>query len=455
MDQTEQTGIPGSIGEPVLSGQAGPGSQPIVSPSGMPGQNGERGQTGEAEQNEVQPALVIRGVSKHFGSRRILSGINLEVYPGEIFGFLGPNGSGKTTTIKLILGLLSMETGEILIDGHSVRSNFEAALARVGGIIENPEMYKYLTGYENLELYARMYTPHIPKARIDEVTRLVGLGGRIHDKVGRYSLGMRQRLGVAQALLASPRLLVLDEPTNGLDPVGIHDLRELLRHVARTEGTAVFISSHLLAEMDQMCDRVGILENGTVVGVHSVKELHNTAGEAETVKVKVKLHIATSDPDRVEAVIREMNGAAESRAAEENSAVPGGKACADGISAVLLDRAPDPDSEIAGSVFVTVVTDRADVRGLIRRLALSDAEFHAILPVRRSLEDAYLSMTRPLGGTGAGPDPAKKNPFPPGNPPESGGSAPEAPGAPTAFAGETKGATEGKKASSGKDGVAE
>ena len=443
MDQTEQTGIPGSIGEPVLSGQAGPETQPDASSSEEPGQS------------EVQPALVIRGVSKHFGSRRILSGINLEVYPGEIFGFLGPNGSGKTTTIKLILGLLSMETGEILIDGHSVRSNFEAALARVGGIIENPEMYKYLTGYENLELYARMYTPHIPKARIDEVTRLVGLGGRIHDKVGRYSLGMRQRLGVAQALLASPRLLVLDEPTNGLDPVGIHDLRELLRHVARTEGTAVFISSHLLAEMDQMCDRVGILENGTVVGVHSVKELHNTAGEAETVKVKVKLHIATSDPDRVEAVIREMSGAAESRAAED--AVPGGGACADGISAVLLDRAPDPDPDTAGSVFVTVVTDRADVRGLIRRLALSDAEFHAILPVRRSLEDAYLSMTHPLGGTGAGPNPAKKNPFPPGNPPESGGSAPEASGTSTAFAGKTKerDASEGKKASLGKDGEAE
>lgn len=377
MDQTEQTGVPGGIGEPVLSGQAGPETQPDASSSGEPGQS------------EIQPALVIRGVSKHFGSRRILSGINLEVYPGEIFGFLGPNGSGKTTTIKLILGLLSMETGEILIDGHSVRSNFEAALARVGGIIENPEMYKYLTGYENLELYARMYTPHIPKARIDEVTRLVGLGGRIHDKVGRYSLGMRQRLGVAQALLASPRLLVLDEPTNGLDPVGIHDLRELLRHVARTEGTAVFVSSHMLAEMDLMCDRVGILENGTVVGVHSVKELHG----AVSVSDRTKLQIATTMPDRAEAAMLELNGADGAQA----DGTPAGAAPV----VTLLGRAPDSESEVAGSVLVSVSVEREKARELIRRLALSDVEFHAILPVRRSLEDAYLSMTTPLGGNHA------------------------------------------------------
>ena len=146
--------------------------------------------------HQIKPILTVRGLSKSLGGRKILHNLSFDVYPGEIYGFLGPNGSGKTTTIKLILGLLRLESGDIWIDGNNIREDFESAVAKVGGIIENPEMYKYLTGRENLEQYARMYGD-ISKERMDEVIRMVGLEGRIGDKISKYSLGMRQRLGVA------------------------------------------------------------------------------------------------------------------------------------------------------------------------------------------------------------------------------------------------------------------
>lgn len=218
---------------------------------------------------QKQPVLSIKNVSKHLGKRKILSDITLDVHEGEIFGFLGPNGSGKTTTIKLILGLLRMENGEISICGHDNVKDFEAAMRCVGGIIENPEMYKYLTGRQNLEQYLRMY-PELPRERIDEVVRLVRMESRINDKISKYSLGMRQRLGIAQAVLHHPRLLILDEPTNGLDPAGIKELRDVLKTLSREEGVAVFVSSHMLSELQLMCDRVGIIDRGVTVGFRSL-----------------------------------------------------------------------------------------------------------------------------------------------------------------------------------------
>ena len=219
------------------------------------------------EQNTT--VLSIKHVSKHLGRRKILSDITLDVKAGEIFGFLGPNGSGKTTTIKLILGLLRMESGEISICGHDNVKEFEDAMRCVGGIIENPEMYKYLTGRQNLEQYARMY-PDLPRERIDEVIRLVRMESRIDDKIAKYSLGMRQRLGIAQAVLHNPRLLILDEPTNGLDPAGIKELRDVLKTLSREQGVAVFVSSHMLSELQLMCDRVGIIDRGVTVGYRSL-----------------------------------------------------------------------------------------------------------------------------------------------------------------------------------------
>ena len=191
---------------------------------------------------------------------------------GEVFGFLGPNGAGKTTTIKMLLGLMSITKGEMYIDGFNVEKDFEKAIAKVGGIVENPDLYKYLTGYQNLLHFWRMY-PDVKRERIDEVIKIVGLEKRIHDKIKKYSLGMRQRLGVAQALLNSPKLLVLDEPTNGLDPAGIHELRNHLRKLAREENIAVIVSSHLLSEMELMCDRVGIIQNGKLVRIQDMKEM--------------------------------------------------------------------------------------------------------------------------------------------------------------------------------------
>ncbi|MDF2670613.1 MAG: transporter ATP-binding protein [Paenibacillus sp.] len=221
------------------------------------------------------PILQLRNVTKRVGNKTIIDGLSLEVPKGEVFGFLGPNGAGKTTTIRMVVGLMKISEGEIVIDGESITKNFESAIAKVGAIVENPEMYKYLTGYQNLIHFARM-SPGVTKERIQEVITLVALENRIHDKVKNYSLGMRQRLGVAQALLHKPKLLILDEPTNGLDPAGIRELRDYLRKLTQVEGTSVVVSSHLLSEMELMCDRVAIIKNGKVIDVRLIKEYANT-----------------------------------------------------------------------------------------------------------------------------------------------------------------------------------
>jgi ABC-2 type transport system ATP-binding protein len=221
---------------------------------------------------EVKTIVQIKNVTKKIGKKVIIDNLTFDVRSGEVFGFLGPNGAGKTTTIKMLLGLMSITKGEMFIDGVDVEKDFEKAIAKVGGIVENPDLYKYLTGYQNLVHYLRMY-PDIKKERIDEVIKISGLEKRIHDKVKTYSLGMRQRLGVAQALINSPKLLVLDEPTNGLDPAGIHELRAYLRKLAMEENVAVIVSSHLLSEMELMCDRVGIIQNGKLVRIQDMKEM--------------------------------------------------------------------------------------------------------------------------------------------------------------------------------------
>lgn len=218
----------------------------------------------------VKPVASLKGVTKKIGSKTLISDLTLDIPPGQIFGFLGPNGAGKTTTIRMMVGLISISRGDIMICGHSIKDHYEEAIAQVGAIVENPEMYKFLTGYQNLRQYARM-VPGVTKARIQEVVELVGLSQRIHDKVKSYSLGMRQRLGVAQALLHRPKLLILDEPTNGLDPQGIRELRDYLRQLCRTEGTTVFVSSHLLSEMELMCDSVAIIQNGRLIDVKQLK----------------------------------------------------------------------------------------------------------------------------------------------------------------------------------------
>ncbi|NFH91770.1 ABC transporter ATP-binding protein [Clostridium botulinum] len=229
----------------------------------------------------MKAVLELKNVSKVMGNTALVEDISFTVNKGEIFGFLGPNGAGKTTTIKMITGLYSISKGEIYIDGKNVKKQFEKALQGVGGIIENPEMYGYLSGKDNLKIYARMHGG-ITKQRIDEVVNLVKLGNRINDKVSKYSLGMRQRLGVAQALLHKPKLLILDEPTNGLDPMGIKELRETLRELCDKEGLSVMVSSHLLSEMELMCDRFGIIDSGKIIDIKTIDDIKKN----ESVNIK-------------------------------------------------------------------------------------------------------------------------------------------------------------------------
>lgn len=239
-----------------------------------------------------EPVVRLEGVTKRVSSKTLVENVTLDIPPGQVFGFLGPNGAGKTTTIRMMVGLTSISQGDIKICGSSIKEHFEEAVSHVGAIVENPEMYKFLTGYQNLRHFARMMSG-ITEARIEEVVRLVGLSNRIHDKVKTYSLGMRQRLGVAQAILHRPKLLILDEPTNGLDPQGIRELRDYLRHLCHEEGTTVFVSSHLLSEMELMCDSVAIIQNGRLIDVRSLKEIREEGQSAA-----VETEFVVDDPEQ-------------------------------------------------------------------------------------------------------------------------------------------------------------
>ncbi|OMF15171.1 ABC transporter ATP-binding protein [Paenibacillus amylolyticus] len=223
-----------------------------------------------AEQ-QYDSVLSVQNLKKRIGRKWIIKDVTFDVKPGEIFGFLGPNGAGKTTTIRMLVDLIKPTEGKIKVCGYDVNRDPERALKYVGSIVENPEVYTYLTGWENLEHFARMQ-PGVDNERIQEVVDIVRLDQRIHDKVRTYSLGMRQRLGIAQALLGRPRLLILDEPTNGLDPKGIKELRVFIKQLA-SEGMAVFVSSHLLSEIQLLCDRVAIISAGRVLAVGGVSEL--------------------------------------------------------------------------------------------------------------------------------------------------------------------------------------
>lgn len=293
-----------------------------------------------------EPVVRFKNVVKTIGRKTIIEGLTLDVPPGQVFGFLGPNGSGKTTTIRMMTGLMKLTAGDIAICGHSITADFEQAIAQVGAIVENPEMYGYLSGYSNLLQYARM-RPDVPKERIDEVVRFMGLQHRIHDKVSTYSLGMRQRLGVAQAILHRPKLLILDEPTNGLDPQGIRELRDYLRELARREGTTVFVSSHLLSEMELMCDSVAIIQAGKLIDMRQL----NGEADAET------LLETTFDVDQMEAAIALLEG-----------------------------------GEIRDGRLV-VRTNREGIAEINARLVQAGIAVYGIRPQKRSLEDQFLEIT--------------------------------------------------------------
>lgn len=217
----------------------------------------------------TQPIVQLQNISKTIGGKQLIQQLNIDLYPGQITGFLGPNGAGKTTTIRMMTGLMHPTEGNVIIDGLSLKENYEEAISKVGVIVENPEMYKFMSGYKNLLHFARMHK-NVTKERIEEVVKQVGLEKRIHEKVSTYSLGMRQRLGLAQALLHRPKFLILDEPTNGLDPAGIREFRMYLRKIAAEDGVSVFVSSHLLSEIELMCDRVAVIQNGKLIDIRDI-----------------------------------------------------------------------------------------------------------------------------------------------------------------------------------------
>lgn len=214
--------------------------------------------------------LEIKNVSKKIGKKQILKDITLEVKQGEIFGFVGPNGAGKTTLIKTMLGLYKQDSGSITINGFNIKTEFEKAMENIGAIIENPEMYDYLSGKDNLKIYKMI--GNVSDEALEEIIKTVKLENRINNKVKTYSLGMRQRLGLAQALISNPKLLILDEPTNGLDPIGIKELRELLKKISKEKNISVFVSSHILSEIELMCDRIAIIDGGSLIEIKDLKD---------------------------------------------------------------------------------------------------------------------------------------------------------------------------------------
>lgn len=299
--------------------------------------------------------VELKNVSKMIKGRKIIDSLSFTVEEGEVFGFLGPNGAGKTTTIRMIVGLINMSDGDIFICGSSIKKEFEKAVQHVGAIVENPEMYKFLSGYDNLVHYARM-TKGVSKAKINEVVELVGLTDRIQDKVKTYSLGMRQRLGLAQCLLHDPKVLILDEPTNGLDPAGIREIRDHLRMLARDRGMAVIVSSHLLSEMEMMCDRIGIIQQGKLVDVQSVKDFVSNTEKLYEVELECI--------DEALSAVREY--------------LPGIKV-----------------SKSTTGLEIPVTKDQ--IPALVKLLASKDFSIYGIREVSKTLEDRFLEVTNEKG----------------------------------------------------------
>jgi ABC-2 type transport system ATP-binding protein len=244
--------------------------------------------------------VEVDRLSKSFGGVRALSEVSFSIEEGEVLGFLGPNGAGKTTTIRILLGLLRGDGGTARIAGHDCWTDHAHASRFFGATLEQPGFYGFLSGRDNLRQFARMLGP-VDEKQITQLLDLVGMTERANDKVKRYSMGMRQRLALAQALLGNPQLLVLDEPTNGLDPNGIHGLRILLRKLASEQGLTIFFSSHLLPEVEELCDRVVVLHRGEVRASGPLSELMNVKG--------FRYRIDVSDVEQALKVVRSVDGA--------------------------------------------------------------------------------------------------------------------------------------------------
>ncbi len=313
------------------------------------------------------PAIQTTGLTKRFGERVAVEDVDLVVPRGSAFGFLGPNGAGKTTTIRMLLGLTRASAGEMRVLGHHVPSERSIALQRVGAIVEDPHFHPYLSGRENLRIVAAVRGPEAA-ARIDPALARVGLAERADEKVKRYSQGMRQRLGVARCLLADPLLLILDEPTNGLDPGGIQEFREMIRAMVEQEGRTVFLSSHLLDEVEKICDAAAIVDRGKIITQGPIAELAEGGARHELI-------IGVDDAEQALSVLGASELVREARRSDE------------GIRVILSG-----DPRTAALLNATLVKAGVSVLRLE--------------PVRHSLEQRFLEITSRLDATPEGARPA-------------------------------------------------
>jgi len=228
----------------------------------------------------LEKVIEINNLSKVYNNGRGITDINLEINRGDIFGFLGPNGAGKTTAMKVMTGLIKPDSGDVKILGYSVLEQFEKAMAKVGCIIETAESYQYLTAYENLKQFSRYYK-NVDDKRIEEVLELTGIQRFKDEKTRRFSLGMKQRLGIAAAIISRPEVVILDEPLNGLDVEGMIDMRNLIKKLSEEEKTTFFISSHLIHDVELTCTKIGVLYNGKMLNVDTTKNILNNYASLE------------------------------------------------------------------------------------------------------------------------------------------------------------------------------
>ena len=242
--------------------------------------------------------LQTKDLTKTYGKQKVVDEVNITAYEGEVFGFLGPNGAGKTTTLGMALGLVHPTAGEVTVLGERVMPNHTQALKDVGALLGAPAFVPYLSAWDNIELVSRL-TPNVDKERIDEVLEIVGLKDAARKKVSKFSTGMKQRVGLAMALVHRPRFVILDEPTNGLDPAGMREIRQLIRSLAEN-GTSVLLSSHLLNEVQQVCDRIAVLNKGQVVAQGRVEDLLN--------EKQPSLRLTVSNPKDAAQLLRSLSG---------------------------------------------------------------------------------------------------------------------------------------------------
>lgn len=320
----------------------------------MQANNQAHAQGNSKSANSKNVVLQLNNVTKKIGKQTIVDHLSFAMSKGEIVGLLGPNGAGKTTTIRMIVGLIDMSEGDVIIQGSSIRHQFSDAIRHVGAIVENPEFYPYMTGYDNLKQYQRM-SEGISDERLRKVAELVGLQDALKKRVKAYSLGMRQRLGIAQALLHEPSVLILDEPTNGLDPAGIREMRDYLKRIAREEGISIMVSSHLLSEMELTCDRVVVIQQGKLVTERFIGE---NAGQEDKIAVMLRV----TDAQVATAALRDFKGAS--------------------ITSV---------NELSHELTVSVRDE--DIPALAAKLGEHRVGIYRIAEAKQSLEDEFLKWT--------------------------------------------------------------